>query len=143
MEMIQQQNFDHRIYQQSNSSYTSPSKYRPQFSLSSTPLPKLPKHNHDRDHHLYRDPYIVISLSLPSQTDQNLSSNELQHDDVNDRNHLSISNNNNIISFKNFPSTTKHIPTAIMFPSLQIFSLLTLEHNVKSSNGLENKLPQN
>ncbi|VDP07081.1 unnamed protein product [Schistosoma margrebowiei] len=113
MEMIHQQNFDHHhdhhLYQQSYSSYTSPSKYRPQFSLSSTPLPKIPKHNHDRDHQLYLDPYILISLSLPNQTDQNLSSNGLQHDDMNDRNHLSSNNNNNIISFRNFPSTTKHV----------------------------------
>ncbi|CAH8601223.1 unnamed protein product [Schistosoma margrebowiei] len=131
MEMIQQQNFDHyrhpnqHLYEQSHSSYTSPSKYRPQFSLSPSSLitgsSKTPKHNHDRDrdHHLYPDQHILISLSLPNQTDQKLSSNldhlnrnndGLQHDDMNDRNHLSNNNNNsNIISLKNFPSTTKHV----------------------------------
>ncbi|VDP03933.1 unnamed protein product [Schistosoma margrebowiei] len=82
----------------------------------------IPKHNQDQDpdhdHHLYPDQHILISLSLPNQTDQKLSSNldhlnrnndGLQYDDMNERNHLSSSNNNNIISFKNFPSTTKHV----------------------------------
>ncbi|CAH8610722.1 unnamed protein product, partial [Schistosoma haematobium] len=111
MEMIQQQNFDHHhphLYQQSHSSYTSPSKYRPQFSLSSIPLLRTPKHNHDHhhdhDHHLYADEHTLISFSLPNQTDQKLSLNldhlnrnndGLQHDDMNDRNHLSNNNNNN------------------------------------------------
>ncbi|CAH8611138.1 unnamed protein product [Schistosoma haematobium] len=72
----------------------------------------------DPDHHLYPNQHILISLSLPNQTDQKLSSNldhlnrnndGLQHDDMNDRNHLSGSHNNNIISFENFPSTTKHV----------------------------------
>ncbi|CAH8600939.1 unnamed protein product [Schistosoma curassoni] len=127
MKMIQQQNFDHHhLYQQSHSSYTSPSKYRPQFSLSSIPLSRTPKHNHDHDHdhdhdhHLYPDQHTLISFSLPNQTDQKLSLNfdylnrnndGLQHDDMNDRNHLSNNNNNNdnIISLKNFPSTTKNV----------------------------------
>ncbi|CAH8611123.1 unnamed protein product [Schistosoma haematobium] len=38
----------------------------------------------------------------------NRNNDGLQHDDMDDRNHL-INDNNNIISFKDFPSTTKHV----------------------------------